>query len=444
MTAPDIVVGAGMAGIMAARTLVQAGREVLVLEARDRVGGRTWTDHTLGTAVDLGAAWIHGPDGNPLLPLADQLGLTYAPTDFINRGGGVVQAFDAAGRPLPMDEYSRGQRRANGAYILALASEVGGPVRTRGRSYQRFLQEDLPIPTGMSPAEAAGFHYWSTVLYEYLSAADQEEIDWWLAHSHARLPGGDLLLYGGGFNRITDALAAPLDIRTGVVVTGINHGPAGVTVTTTQGTLSAAAVIVTVPLGVLQAEAIQFDPPLSAEKQGAIARIGFGQYEKLALRFDRFYWPREVQRFNYLSESEPSLFNVWLNLGAYTGEPILVLYHAGGRARHVNRWSDDAFVTRAVAVMERLFGAQAGGPIPPPVAHVRTGWQADPFARGSYSFDRLGQQPGDRRRLAAPEGPHLFFAGEASHAHFYATVHGAYESGIRAARQRLQTIESEP
>ncbi|MCB0009704.1 MAG: FAD-dependent oxidoreductase, partial [Anaerolineales bacterium] len=95
-----LVIGAGMAGLMAARTLHEAGVPVTILEGRDRIGGRTYTDQSLGAPIDLGAAWIHGPDGNPLTPLARQLGIAHAPTDFINRSGLAVQAYDAQGQPL--------------------------------------------------------------------------------------------------------------------------------------------------------------------------------------------------------------------------------------------------------------------------------------------------------------------------------------------------------
>ncbi|MEM7344532.1 MAG: NAD(P)/FAD-dependent oxidoreductase [Chloroflexota bacterium] len=200
-------------------------------------------------------------------------------------------------------------------------------------------------------------------------------------------------------------------------------------------------VVVSVPLGVLKGQSITFTPALPAEKAGAIARIGFGNYEKIAMRFDKFYWPREPQRFNYLSSGEPSLFHAWLNVGHYTGDPILVAYHAGRRARHINQLSDDELVTQVVDVMQRMFGGNGFGTIPMPEAYVRTNWQADPFSQGSYSFNQVGQLPEDRLTLAQPINNRLFFAGEASHPHFYASVHGAYETGVRAAREII-TINS--
>ncbi|MBK8906201.1 MAG: FAD-dependent oxidoreductase [Anaerolineaceae bacterium] len=429
-----LVIGAGMAGIMATRTLHDAGYDVTVLEARDRLGGRTHTDSSLGSTVDLGAAWIHGPDGNPLTPLAEQLGVGMGYTDFLNRSGTAVQAYSHDGTPLNMAEYTRGQLLADAAVLNAKASILYQPPTNDARSLKDWVEHGLPQPATMTPDEQRGFHYWSVIRAEYNDNADWDLIDWPLSGRYVKLPGGDLLLHGGGFKVLIDHLAAGLDVRLGTAVTHITITPGQVQVQTNRGTFSASRVILTLPLGVLKSGQIQFDPPLPDAKQQAIQRIGFGNYEKLALRFDKFYWPQDKQRFNYLSEGKPSLFNAWLNTGFYTGQPIITAYHAGRRAREINRWGDGVFLEGALAVMQRLFGDKFG-PIPTPQAYVRSNWQNDPLANGSYSFDQVGQRPDDRQTLAEPINQQLFFAGEATHPHFYATVHGAYETGVRAARE---------
>ena len=435
-----IVIGAGMAGIMATKTVHDAGVQVVCLEARDRVGGRTNTDRSLGVSVDMGASWIHGPIGNPLTPLADQFGIGYGPTDFLNRSGTAVNAYLPDGTLLNMEEYAQGQQLAQAAFAV-IGNSLLHPLPMGIASYQDLLDCGLPLPDDMTPSMRWGAIYWSAIRTQFSDASNLDQMDVTL-RGYVKLPGDDLLVYGGGYNAMTDRLAAGLDIRTGIAVKRIVHDAMGVEVCTSAGTFRGSQVIVTVPLGILKAGTIMFTPPLPPEKADAIGRIGFGNYEKLWMRFDKFYWPKDRQRFNYLSEGigdEPPLFQAWLNHGFYSGEPVICSFHAGSRAKFVNQWSDGMLMERTLEVMERMFG-EGFGRIPAPTAYVRTGWQNDPFSRGSYSFNQVGQQQGDRDLLRQPIGNRVFFAGEATHPAYYATVHGAYETGIRAAQDLLAAM----
>lgn len=428
------VIGAGMAGIMAARTLHNAGWPVTVLEARDRIGGRTHTDQSLGCPIDLGGAWIHGPYGNPLTGLARKYNVATGYTDFVNASGTAMQAFDADGTPLDMAEFSYGLQLASGMATHVWSSLLYDVPRTDVRSLADLYEDLPPTPRDLSPTAQKGYYYTAVIRTQYGNAADLTEIDCQLPEDYVKLPGGDLLIYGG-YNAITDRLAEGLDITTESVVSHVSYDKDGVTLTTNRGAIHSDRVIITVPVGVLKAGNIHFRPALPPEKCAAIERIGFGNYEKLALRFSDFFWPRDIQRFAWLTDRQPSLFTSWLNTGHYTGEPVIVAYHSGSRAKVVNQMSDSELIEAALDGLTIMFGDNLAGEIPAPTNYVRTNWQNDPYACGSYTFTRVGQQAGDRAALARPVADRLFFAGEATHPHYHATVHGAYETGIRAARE---------
>ena len=435
MSKSVLVIGAGMAGIAAGRTLADAGYRVTILEARDRLGGRTHTDESLGFSADLGAAWIHGPWGNPMTAFAKKFKIKTGYTDFLNQSGTAILAYDQDGQPFPMAEYTEGLQLAAGLGQHILATKLDAHSADKFASLADYYHAIAPT-LSLTPVQRQGFYYTTVIRAQFNDAADLPEIDWELSERYVKLPGGDLLLYEGGFGTMAHHLAEGLDIRLHERVKQIDYRHNHVAVTTANGQFSADAVIVTVPLGVLKAHAITFTPPLSAEKQGAIARIGYGQYEKLILQFDQFYWPPTVQRFQYASD-ERQLFTSWLNLGAYLGQPVIGVSHSGLRATLTNQWSDAEYVQRALELLRRLFGRS----IPEPIAYLRTNWQNDPYALGSYSFGKVGQLSGDRRSLAAPVTNKLFFAGEATHSNYFATVHGAYESGIRAAKQLLALVD---
>ncbi|MFK7804690.1 MAG: flavin monoamine oxidase family protein [Anaerolineae bacterium] len=428
-----IVIGAGFSGIAAGRTLADAGHEVVVLEGRDRIGGRTHTDSTLGPDIDLGGSWIHGPHGNPLVPLAKEAGATWKWTDFKNVLGDSVMAFDADGTQLDAADYTQGINNYDGALAMLTGSILGekpdDSVKSMADLYETgLLAQPAVVPLGT----AKGHHYTSQIRFQYENAASLEDSAFNVG-SYVKLPGGDNLLCGGGFRKVITHLAQGLDIRYSTAVHEIKYGADEVIVATDQGEYSANRCIVSVPLGVLQGGNIIFSPPLPESKAAAIGRIGMGNYEKIALKFPETFWPTEPHRLNYISDHEPPLYNAWLNFAHFTGDPILVCYHGGPMAEYTNGIEDEDLIAGAVEVLKKMFGPN----VPDPISYVRTRWSADEFSQGSYSFTKVGQHEGDRDELAKPIAGRLYFAGEATHANFYGTVHGAYESGVRAAREIL-------
>jgi polyamine oxidase len=252
-----IVVGAGMAGLVAARLLVDAGIEVVVLEARARVGGRCFTQDIGGARVDVGAAWIHGWTANPVAELAEALGLdhrlhAYEPRRIVDAVAGVDVASAAYAAAEAQGEllYTRlaALRAALGPTaslqdaIDRLASDLG--LSGQSERLLRFVLEQMTIEVD----------YGGPATRTSLSIFDDDEYF-----------GLDDHLLAGGYGALTAALAVGLDIRLSQPVTAIEHDEAGVRVAT-DTTFVADRVIVTVPVGVLQADSIRFTPALPASQ----------------------------------------------------------------------------------------------------------------------------------------------------------------------------------
>ncbi|MEM7112520.1 MAG: FAD-dependent oxidoreductase [Chloroflexota bacterium] len=426
-----IVVGAGMAGIAAGRTLHDAGVEVLLLEGRERIGGRTHTDYSLGTAVDLGGSWIHGPIGNPLTPLAEKFGVEMGYTDFDNETGEALLVVERNGRQVDGAAFGEGIAYFSAMMAHTLASELFQPEKPL--SITEAITYDLPGVADLTPDQRLGFARELDEGMQLHDAADPDVVDWAREQDYVILPGGDMLLHGGGYSRIAHGLAEGLTIETAVAVHKISHDEDGVGLETSNGRYTAEHVIITVPIGVLKAGTITFAPELPAAKQAALDRLGMGKFEKLALRFPHRFWPTEPHYIDFLPESMSDLCNSWLNMAHYSGEPVLVVHHAGSRAELVNKMSDGELIETAMSSLQTMFGDD----IPSPESYVRTSWAADPFSQGAYSYPKVGGQAADRKVLGEGINGRLFFAGEATHPSYFGTVHGAYETGVRAAREVL-------
>lgn len=296
------IIGAGMAGLSAAHHLSRKGLSVTVLEARDRIGGRVWTDTQLGMPLDLGASWIHGTRRNPLTKLANSLNLQRIKTDdsYIIRGNG-------------------GHRIAN-------------------RKAPDWLEDVVSVQ------HEAGAE---------LSAINLE------AYSADHDYGGSDVKFPGGYASIFKALSGNYDVLTGRKVTHIQRQTDGVHIQLEeQAPLSFDAVIVTAPLGVLKAGKLQFTPPLPDEKKQAIERLGMGVLDKVYLLFEEPFW--DLNR-TWIATPENNLpqgqFNQWLNLYKYISVPVIMAFNGATPARDLAALSDEEVIQRAVQTLNMAYPA---------------------------------------------------------------------------------------
>ncbi len=408
---PDVlVIGAGCAGIAAARELAARGRSCIVLEAGPRVGGRAWTEsESLGVPFDHGASWLHQADDNPLTPLARALGCEIIDHDSMRE-----RRLFLHGRQATRAERAA-LAAADDAFWIAIddAARDGGPDRPASEA----------APRG-GPWDATVAHWEGS----QICAAELARMS---LHDFAAtaLEGPNLVLREG-IGGLVARLAEGLPIRLQAPVTRLRWDGPGVAAEGRFGTVSARAAIVTVSTGVLAAGGIAFDPPLPVETQAAIHALPLGLLTKIAFRADDPATP-DLPPFasqHRVVEQEGDSPISWVSRPF--GEPLIIAFCGGARA-----WSLAGDPRRAEAEARaeaaKVFGPRAAAALGRPSI---TRWAEDPWFRGAYSHAIPGAQAA-RATLARPLADgRLCFAGEACHPRFAATVAGAWLSGVEAAR----------
>ncbi len=342
-TGPFLVIGAGFAGLGAARLLADRGLDVMVVEARGRIGGRVFTSPNLASPVDLGASWIHGIDDNPIAALARSTGVRWSVAN-----GDETLVFDLDRNPLSTREASVVQTVAE--TVIESARAAAGDLGS-DTDLASLITAELDA-TGLDAAGTAVLMAEIRRIVEHELAADLSELSARESDEGDEVRGDEVIL-PGGYAPLVDALAAGLTISLDTVVTAIRADDRSVTVVTPAGDLEAEAVIVTVPLGVLQARAIRFEPVLPGSHVRAIKRLGMGVLNKVVLRFAEQFWPKDVDLIG-ITRPDGRLIE-WLNLAKYTGRPLLVGFTAGTAARELERCSDKEIIAEAVAELRRAF-----------------------------------------------------------------------------------------
>ena len=419
-----IVIGAGMSGIAAADKLDSQGFDVLVLEARDRIGGRTWTMYwdEAGIPIDMGAGWIHGTTGNPLTKIAEDHGIELYETDYDS-----TILFGPNGEWVDDDTYAE----------IALMYQDFQKYRWE---FAETVDQDTSIKAAedsfvkvrnLSEEQQNYLRFYINTELEHAESADASDLSLWTDIGKEIF--GLEVLFPKGYIQILETLVDGLDIKLEHIVSKVEYDDQSVIVTTNQGTFDAKYVISTLPIGVLKAGDVEFSPPLPAAKQQAIDRIGMGVLNKLYLLFDDMFWD-DVTLIVHVSPDGGPMWEFY-NLNDF-GKPILLGFTTGDHARQLEQLSDDEIVNDAMNILEKMYGDETLQPID----YVRTKWASDPFAKGAYSYSHVGVTEADYTALAAPVMGRVFFAGEATYIDYTATVNGAYLSGLREA-ERIQNLD---
>lgn len=411
-----IVIGAGLAGLAAARILKDSGQDVTLLEARSRIGGRIHTSRLWPRLpVDLGASWIHGTHGNPLTALARAAGAeTVATNDdaaiLLGPDGQVIEPDLAPAGRILRDALRAADRLESDISIVQAVER--SPGWRRASAEERRRVEYLVN---------------STFEQEYGGSASQ--LSAWYSDDDKAHTGPDVL-FPGGFDQLVGHLATGLDIRLSAEVSTLAPGE----VLLADGTrIGADRLICTLPLGVLASGAVRFAEPLAPGRRAAIADLRMGLLNKCCLQFDATVWPDDADWIGWLGE-RPGLWAEWISLSRSLGMPVLIGFNAADQAAEIEELNDRDTVASAYDALRAMFGSR----FPAPRAAQLTRWGMDRFSLGSYSFNSVGSSGATRRALSGEDWDgQLWFAGEAASPDYFGTAHGALMSGERVARAVL-------
>jgi monoamine oxidase len=401
------VVGAGAAGLAAARRLGRAGRSFVVIEARDRIGGRAHTDASLGRPYEAGAEFIHWAERNPWKRIADELGVPLAEDAWRGR-------FLAYRGGRPLSDEDRARRRAAFQQVSAAVAPRGGRDASFAEAAGPALLEAAGGITRMALGEEP----------ERVSTLDYD-----------RLWSGDDYTVPSGYGTLVARHGADLPVSLATPATLIRWSGSGVEIETPRGTIRARRAVVTVPVGVLRAETIRFEPALPQDTLAALDGLRMGALTKLALRVDRAALgvPDETSLFDLDEGGAGTSFEI----GPLDRDVVLATTGGDlGRALCALGEAEAAALARERLAV--LLGARAGEA----VREARlAAWWTDPWSRGSYSIAQPGRAEA-RAALRRPIGGRIWLAGEATAAEGGAmTVGGATLEGERAAEEiaRIRT-----
>ncbi|MEO6840037.1 MAG: NAD(P)/FAD-dependent oxidoreductase [Bradyrhizobium sp.] len=405
-----VVIGAGAAGIAAARRIQAANRKVIVVEASSQIGGRCVTDATIfAVPFDRGARWMHNPDTNPMIKLAHTVGLDVAPATL----GQKIRIGRRNARAGETEEFLAALVRANRAIDDASHGKVDVSCASA-------LPKDLGDWAGTA----------EFVLGANATGKDLKDVS---AIDRARAQDRNAVIAcRQGLGTLISKLGGDVPLALSTPANHVSWSGRDVTVETPAGKIAARAAIVTVSSNVLAAGNIKFTPDIPKRQLDAASKLSLGSYDRIALQLSGN--PLGLSRDDVIIEQSTSTRTALL-FANVAGSSLCCLDVAGSFGRDLSAQGEPAMAAFAVEWLTKLFGSDIAGKIK---KTSTTRWNTAPFILGAMSSATPGAQP-SRKILTEPIGS-LFLAGEATHETLWGTVDGAWESGERAADAALRKI----
>ena len=401
------IIGAGAAGLGAAHALAGSGLSAIVLEARDRLGGRAWTvQASPEVTFDVGCGWLHSADQNSFVAIARQLGFE------LNKDlpPWRERAYGNAFPPGERDDFMRAMDAFYERLWQAAQKGQDEPASLSLEVGNRWNPMIDAISTYINGCELKDM---STLDWD---AYEDTELNWRVRR---------------GYGALVSAYGAPCPVVLNCNVALIDHSGKRIRIETSRGTLTADKAIVTVPTNLIADATLRFSPPLPS-KVDAAAGLPLGVDDKVTLALeDAEAFPNEANLRGATMRTEMGTYHI-----RPFGQPCIEGFFGGSFARALEDSGEGAIAAQAISEIAGFLGNDIRRKLKPLYA---SRWARDPFARGSYSHALPGHA-GDRAVLAAPVDGRLFFAGEATSPTFFTTAHGARDSGERAAGEVLAAI----
>jgi monoamine oxidase len=430
-----IIIGGGVSGLSVALKLRSVGIRSIILEARDRIGGRILTFSCDSVPVDIGASFIHGgSDENPLVKVAKKYNLKFS----YSKRGKQPYYYGANGE-VETEEVRRKVRiYINEAmdFINSMAKDLCQNPEKPDISYQNALDLFMlqhPLPWNRNSPE---FNCFERIIWEY---EEWDGTDWsnlsLRGHKEAAFEGGNVCL-AGGYAVLPKVLAEGADIRFNEIVKQVIYQEGNVVVQTEKNVFRGKFAVITQSVGVLQSKLIEFQPPLPETHRRSIESLRMSLMNKVVLRFKEPFWPEDSRKIYYSSTIRGEF--PWFDV-VEAGKPILLCWLACSYAIIMEKETDEEIISRVLKILKMIFGEK----VTALVEYKVSKWNRDPFACGSYTYVPAGTKSEEMvNNLRQPVQNTLYFCGEGTTEEYMGTVHGAYITGEETATKIINYLQT--